>query len=204
MLFKVNNNHHQSVKKISIPVIILLSLIVIYGCNPTQSGDFIKLDAPLEEVLPKLTLVAPGENDENGKPIEFTVGDDYSGTREFSIGNGELHEFQYNFFKQHVVEGNRYIFAVVSYNWGGSGTFYYLTAFDKTTLRGEKQFLLGDRVVINNVASYKLPVTSDIISISYMVRESGTSMSEKPDKRIEQDFTIHQGKLTTIKFVDAQ
>lgn len=193
MLFKVNNNHHQSVREISIPVIILLSLIVICGCTQTQSGDFAKLDAPLDEVLPKLTLVAPGENDENGKPIEFTVGDDYSGTREFSIGNGESHEFQYNFFKQHVVEGNRYIFAVVSYNWGGSGTFYYLTAFDKTTLKNVDSVLLGDRIEISSVS---LPDrNTDHVSIIYMDRESGTSMSENPDKKVDTGFAMHDGKL---------
>ncbi len=189
MLFKVNNNHHQSVRKISIPVIILLSLIVIYGCNQTQSEDFVKLDAPLDEVLPKLTLVAPEENDENGKLIEFTVGDNYSGTRESSVGNGESHEFQYNFFKQHVVEGNRYIFAVVSYNWGRSGTFYYLTVFDKTTLKNVDSVLLGDRIEISSVSLTNR--NTDNVSIIYMDRESGTSMSENPDKKVNRVLKYH-------------
>ena len=193
MLFKVNNNHHQSIRKISIPVIILLSLIVIYGCNQTQSEDFVKLDAPLEEVLPKLTLVTPDEVDENGKPTEFTVGDAYSGTEEFSLGNGESHKFQYNFFKQHVVEGNRYIFAVVSYNWGGSGTFYYLSAIDKTTLKNVHSVLLGDRIGISSVSLTDRH--TDNVSIIYMDRESGTSMSENPDKRVNRGFSMHDGKL---------
>lgn len=181
---------------------ILFAVSLIFGCNPNHSGDFVKLDAPLKEVLPKLTLEVPEEEDENGEPIVITVGDAFSGKGEYSIGNGETHEFQYNFFKQHVAEGHSYIFAVVSYNWGGSGTFYYLTAIDKTTLKGDKEYLLGDRVEIKKLATAKRPVTSDIVSMTYMDRDSETSMSEKPDKLIEYDFIIKDGELTTVKFVD--
>ena len=196
------NQTFQNLSKASKYLLILFAVSIIFGCNQTQSGDFIKLDAPLKEVLPKITLVVPNRTDINGETLEITVGKKFSGKGEYSIGNGETHGFQYTFYKQHVVESNRYVFAVVSYRWGGSGRFYYLTAIDKTTLKGDKEFLLGDRVGINNLASKRLPVTSDIVSISYMIRESGTSMSEKPDKTVEQDFTIHQGKLMTIKFVE--
>ena len=210
MLNQVLHQSFQKSSKVSVHLLILFSVSLIFGCNQNRSEDFIKLDAPLTEVLPKLTLVVPenkDENgkpieDENGKPIEIIVGDAYSGKGEYSIGNGESHEFQYNFFKQHVAEGPRYIFAVVSYNWGGSGTFYYLTAFDKTTLKGDKEYLLGDRIEIKKLTTAKRPVTSDIGSISYLVRETGTSMSEKPDKLIETDYIIQDGKLTTVKFVD--
>lgn len=183
---------------------ILIAVSILLGCNQTKSGDFIQLDAPLKDVLPKITIVVPEQTDKNGDPLEITVGNLYSGKAEYSIGNGETKEFQYHFYKQHVVESNQYIFAIVSYNWGGSGTFYYLCSIDKTTLEGDKEFLLGDRVEINKLALKKLPVTSDIVTLNYMERESGTNMSEKPDKLIEQDFTILQGKLTAVKFVEVE
>lgn len=202
MLNQVLHQSFQKSSKVSVCLLILLSVLLIFGCNQNHNRHFVKLDAPLKEVLPKLTLVVPENEDENGQPIEITVGNAYSGKGEYSIGNGETHEFQYNFFRQHVVEAPRYIFAVVSYNWGGSGTFYYLTAFDKTTLKGDKEYLLGDRVEIKKFAIAKRPVISDIVSMTYMVRESGTSMSEKPDKLIETDFMFLDGKLTSVKFLD--
>lgn len=192
----------QKFSKVSAYLLILCAVSLILGCHQNRSKGFVKLDVPLKEVLPKVTLVVPEEEDENGQPIEIIVGDAFSGKGEYSIGNGETHEFQYNFYKQHVAEGPRYIFAVVSYNWGGSGTFYYLTAIDKTTLKGDKEYLLGDRIEIKKLTIAKRPVTSDIVSMTYMVRESGTSMSEKPDKLIETDFMLLDGKLTTVKFLD--
>ena len=202
MINQVLHQSFQKSSKVSVYLLILFAVSLIFGCNQNRSKGFVKLDAPLKEVLPKLTLVVPENEDENGKPIEITVGDTYSGKGNYSIGNGETHEFQYNFYKQHIAEGHRYLFAVVSYNWGGSGTFYYLTAFDKTTLKGDKEFLLGDRIEIKKLTTAKRPVISDIVSMTYMVRESGTSMSEKPDKMMEYDFMFHDGKLTTVKFLD--
>ena len=201
----LNQDLYQRFQKfsiVSVYLLILFAVSLIFGCHQNRSKGFVKLDAPLKEVLPKLTLVVPENEDENGKPIEITVGDAYSGKGKYSIGNGETHEFQYNFYKQHIAEGHRYLFAVVSYNWGGSGTFYYLTAVDKTTLKGDKEYLLGDRVEIKKITIHKRPVISDIVSMTYMVRETGTSMSEKPDKMMEYDFMFHDGKLTTVKFLD--
>ena len=203
----LNQVLHQSIHILSRTyqfLSILIAVSIIYGCNQTKSGDFVKLDAPLDDVLPKITLVVPNNTDINGDSIEITVGNSYKGKADYSIGNGETKEFQYHFYKQHVVESNKYIFAIVSYKWGGSGRFYYLSSIDKTTLKGEMEFLLGDRVEINKLALKKLPVTTDIVSLNYMEREIGTSMSEKPDKIIEQDFTIHQGKLVDIKFVESK
>ncbi len=202
MLNQVLHQSFQKLSKVSVYLLILFAVSLLFGCNQNHSGNFVKLDAPLKEVLPKLTLVVPENEDENGQPIEIIVGDAFSGKGEYSIGNGETHEFQYNFFREHVVEAPRYIFAVVSYNWGGSGTFYYLTAFHKTTLKGDKEFLLGDRIEIKKLTITKRPVITDIVSMTYMVRESGTSMSEKPDKMMEYDFMFHDGKLTTVKFLD--
>ena len=202
MIIQVFHQRFQIFSKAYKYLLILFAVSIIFGCNQTQSGEFVKLDAPLKDVLPKITLVVPDQTDIKGDTIEITVGNSYSGKAEYSIGNGETKEFQYHFYKQHAVEGNKYIFAIVSYNWGGSGTFYYLSAIEKTTLKGDKEILLGDRVKINNLALKKLSATSDIASLNYMVRDSGTSMIEKPDKLIEQDFTIHQGKLLDVKFVD--
>ncbi|MDE0084397.1 MAG: hypothetical protein OXU23_01695 [Candidatus Poribacteria bacterium] len=181
-------------------VLISLMIVLIYGCIQNRSKDFIKLDAPLRDVLPKITLVVPEEESKDGKPLEITVGSTFSGEGEYTVGAGETHKFTYTFHKKHVLEVNKYIYAVVSYNWGGTGTFYYLTAVDKTTLKGNQQFLLGDRVKIKNLAMTKRPM--GFVSLNYMGREPGTSMSEKPDKAIEQHFTIHQGKLMDVKFVD--
>lgn len=202
MFIQAFHQRFQNSSKTYIYLLILFSALILFGCNQTRSGEFVKLDVPLKDVLPKITLVVPDHTGEKGEPLEITVGKMYSGKAEYSIGNGETKEFQYHFYKQHVVESNRYIFAVVSYKWGGSGTFYYLTAIDKTTLKGDKIFLLGDRVEINKLALKKLPVTTDIVTLNYMERELGTSMSEKPDKLIVQDFTILHGKLIVIKFAE--
>ncbi|MDE0484078.1 MAG: hypothetical protein OXI67_15985 [Candidatus Poribacteria bacterium] len=182
-------------------ILILISylIVLVYGCNQNRSKDFIKLDASLRDVLPKITLIVPEEKGKDGKPLEITVGSTFSGEGEYTVGAGETQKFTYTFHKKHVLEGNKYIYAVVSYNWGGTGTFYYLTAINKITLKGDQEFLLGDRVRIKNLAMTKRPM--GFVSLNYMGREPGTSMSEKPDKAIEQHFTIHQGKLMDVKFV---
>jgi len=200
MLYSSVHQFSRHILKTFIFILISCVVVLIYGCNQNRSKDFIKLDAPLRDVLPKITLVVPEEESKDGKPLEITVGSTFGGEGEYTIGAGETHKFTYTFHKKHVIEVNKYIYAVVSYNWGGTGTFYYLTAVDKTTLKGNQQFLLGDRVKIKNLAMTKRPM--GFVSLNYMGREPGTSMSEKPDKAIEQHFTIHQGKLMDVKFVD--
>lgn len=200
MLYSSVHQFSRNFLKVFTLVLISLMIVLIYGCIQNRSKDFIKLDAPLRDVLPKITLVVPEEESKDGKPLEITVGSTFSGEGEYTVGAGETHKFTYTFHKKHVLEVNKYIYAVVSYNWGGTGTFYYLTAVDKTTLKGNQQFLLGDRVKIKNLAMTKRPM--GFVSLNYMGREPGTSMSEKPDKAIEQHFTIHQGKLMDVKFVD--
>ncbi len=200
MLYSCVHQIARNLLKTFILILISCVIVLIYGCNQNRSKDFIKLDAPLRDVLPKITLVVPEEKGKDGKPLEITVGSTFSGEGEYTVGAGETHKFAYTFHKKHVVEANKNIYAVVSYNWGGTGTFYYLTAVDKTTLRGVQTFLLGDRIKIKNLAMTKRPM--GLISINYMGRESGTSMSEKPDKAIEQYFTIHQGKLMDVKFAN--
>ena len=89
---------------------------------------------------------------------------------------------------------------MVSYNWGGSGSFYYLTAIDKTTLKSVSQFFLGDRVKIESVEFKMDP--SDIVSVSFKERETGTPMAAPPDKLVEMDFVMHENQLTDVKSLD--
>lgn len=190
---------HSSVYQISryllkalTSILVTLMFVAIYSCNQNKNKDFIKLDAPLEEVLPKITLVVPDEKLKN-QPIEITLNSTYVGKGEYSIDEDKTHGFQYTFHNKHVVEGNKYIFAVVSYNWGGSGTFYYLTAIDKTTLKSVNEVFLGDRVGIQKISLEK--PNSDTVTINYVDRKSGTAMTEKPDKPEEKHYGMHNGEL---------
>lgn len=196
MLKQTSNPLHYMSLKILKGVLILFLVGGIYGCKQNQDKDSVKLDAPLEDILPRITLIAPAKKDSNGEPIEITLANTLSGEGEYSIGQGETHGFRYSVFKQHTVEGSKYIFTVVSYNWGGSGTFYYLTAIDKTTLKSVDEFLLGDRVEIKSVAlSHQ---NSDSVSVSYMDRETETAMAATPDKKMEKHLEMDQGKLKEV------
>lgn len=198
-----NSRVHQisrNLLKTFILILISCMVVMISGCNQNRSKNFIKLDVPLKDVLSKVILVVPDHENEKGDPLEITVGSKFSGKGEYTLEENQIQEFQYKLHKKHVLEGNMHIYAVVSYNWGGTGTFYYLTAVDKTTLKGDQVFLLGDRVEIKNLVMTKRRI--GYVSINYMGRESGTSMSEKPDKTIKQHFTFHQGKLVDVKFLD--
>ncbi len=97
---------------------------------------------------------------------------------------------------QHAVEGNRYIYTVVSYNLGGSGTFYYLTAIDKSSLKSVSEVRLGDRVQITSLA-LSFPRT-DTVAINYKDREKGTAFTESPDKDVSKHFHIEQSKLSQV------
>lgn len=175
---------------------ILLAIVVMCGCNQKSEKDVVKLDAPLEDVLPQITLVVPDQQGKDGKPLEITVGATYSGKSEYLLEHGETHELEYTFMNQHAVEGNKYIFAVASYALGGTGTFYYLTAVDKSTLKSVHEVLLGDRVNIQTLA-LSTPNT-DSVTINYMDRESGTAMAEEPDKAMEKHFEIDQNELKEV------
>ena len=199
----LNQNTHQTSQKLFNSVMLVFLLLVvalIVGCKQNRSDDFVKLEEPLKDVLPKITLIAPEEKDKDGKPLEITVGSEFKGEGEYSIGGGETHKFRYTFLSQYAVEGNKYIYAVVSYNWGGSGNFYYLTAIDKTTLKSVSQFFLGDRVKIESVGFKMDPF--DTVSVSYKERETGTPMAAPPDKLVEMDFLMHENQLTDFKSLD--
>ncbi len=196
----LNQNTHQTSQKLFNSVMLVFLLLVValvVGYKQNKSGDFVKLDEPLKDILPKITLIVPEEKNKDGNPLEITVGSEFSGEGNYSIGGGETHKFQYTFLNQHAVEGNKYIYAVVSYNWGGSGSFYYLTAIDKTTLKSVSQFFLGDRVKIESVEFKMDP--SDIVSVSFKERETGTPMAAPPDKFVEMDFVMLEHQLTDVK-----
>ena len=184
-------------------LLILLAVVVIFGCNQnrdketTKDSDKTDGDTSLEDVLPKITLIAPEDyQNKDGQPLEIVVGNAYSGKGEYLLEEGETHGFSYTFFKQHAVEGEKYIFAVAAYNWGGSGTFHYLTTVDKTTLKSVNEVLLGDRVKVESIA-LTAPNT-DTVSINYMDRETGTAMASDPDKAIEKHFKMDQGQLEEV------
>lgn len=196
MLYQVTYEIFRKLLKVHRFVLILLAVLIICGCNQNRGKGFIKLDAPLKEVLPKITLVVPEHKGENEEPLEITVGSKFSGQGEYTLEENKTHEFQYTFHKKHVVEGNKYIFAVAAYNWGGSGTFHYLTAVDKTTLKSVSEVFLGDRVKTEKVA-LTAPNT-DTVSVNYMDRKSGTAFVETPDEKIEKHFKMDQGQLKKV------
>lgn len=181
-------------------VLFTLAVVFVVGCNQEKSDDFVKLEEPLKDVLPKLTVIVPDEEDIDGKPLEITVGTEFSGEGEYSIGGGETHKLQYTFLNQHAVEGTKYIYAVVSYRMGGSGHFYYLTAIDKTTLKSVSEVQLGDRVEIESVSFKTDP--SDTVSVSYKDRKKDTAMAAPPDKLVEMDFKMHENKLVDVNSVE--
>lgn len=175
-------------------VLIFCTAFLIYGCNQNQSKDFVKLDASLQESLKKITLIVPDEEDKDGNPLEITLGETHSGKAEYSISGDETSELEYTLLSKHAVEGNKYVFTIVSYSLGGTGTFYYLTAVDKSTLKSVHEVLLGDRVSINSL-KLNMPNT-DSVTINYMDRETGTAFTEDPDENVTKHFSMLQNKFS--------
>ncbi len=190
----INQNFHLLlISRKLIPI--LLFIFFICGCNQKRGEDFVKLETPLEEALPKITLTVPDiEDNNNDEPIEITVGNSFEGIEEYSIHGDETQKIHYTYHKLHTIEGNKYIFSVVSYNFGGTGTFYYLTAVDKTMLKSVDEVLLGDRIIINKV-KLDMP-NSDTVTISYTDRKLGTAMTEKPDNPVEKHFGMDKEKFS--------
>ena len=176
-------------------LLVFFFAVMICSCNQNP-GDFVKLDASLEEVLPRITVIVPEEQDKDGKALEITVGETFKGIAEYLLSDGETHQLDYSVLNQHAIEGNRYIYTVATYNLGGSGTFYYLTAIDKSTLKSVSEVLLGDRVQITSL-ELSMP-RSDTVKITYKDRELRTAFTEKPDKDVSKHFHIEQSKLTQV------
>ncbi len=168
--------------------------VMISSCNYSgyfrkTTKDFVKLDAPLENVLPKITVIVPEHQGKDGKALEVIVGETFKGKAEYK-SNGETHELEYAMLNQHAVEGNKYIITVLSYNFGGTGRFYYLTGIDKTTLKSVYEVFLGDRV---RIMSLKLRGTKkDTVDINYMDRKQRRAFSENPNqiKRINLSWLV--------------
>ncbi len=64
---------------------------MIYSCNQNPGDDFVKLDAPLEEVLPRITVIVPEKQDKDGKALEIIVGKTFKGKTEYLLSDGETH-----------------------------------------------------------------------------------------------------------------
>ena len=171
-------------------ILIIFGLIIL-SCN--QNKEFIELDASLEDIIPKIILITPEKNDHTGKKIEITIGETHSGEGEYAISGIETHKFTYKLHNEYVVEGNKYIYVIVSYNWGGSGTFYYLTAVDKTTLKSVDEIFLDDRIEVND---FQLTTPwSDSVSLTYLVRSSNVPMAAPPDKEVNMKYRMSESKL---------
>ena len=65
----------QIILKIYKALLVLFTAVLILSCNQNPGDDFVKLDAPLEEVLPRITVIVPEEQDKDGKALEITVGE---------------------------------------------------------------------------------------------------------------------------------
>ncbi|MYF98314.1 hypothetical protein F4212_04150 [Candidatus Poribacteria bacterium] len=155
-------------------LLVFFFAVMISSC---ATKNFIKLDAPLEEVLPEITVIVPEQHDKDGKALEVIMGKTLKGKAEY-LSDGETHELEYALLNERVVEGNKYIITVVSYNFGGDGTFYYLTGIDKSTLKSVSELFLGDRVSIISLISRG--TENDTVDIRYMDREQRKAFSENP------------------------
>ncbi len=166
--------------------VIGIAFALTSGCvrNPDAiPKKFVKLDAPLENVLSKITL----------STHDVAVGDTYTGTIIPPDSEGESDRIEYTFLKQYAVEGTRSIFAIVAYNAGGSGVFHYLTAVDKTTLKSTDEIFLDDRPKIVQVLLTDPKI--DTVSVTYIKREG---VEYPPKNTIQQHFIVKQGKLQEV------
>ncbi len=180
----------------------LFSVAIVFaaGCNQrtaTQKtgAGFVKLNTSLEDALAKVTLIVPEmSGDESGTPIEVVVGAAFTGEGMYDIGGGETHGFRYTLLSQYAVEGNRYLFVPVGYNWGGSGTFFFLTAVDKATLKSVSEADLGDRVRVQKAALAS--PRSDSVAITYLAR--GDYGVYDPSKAVEIRFKMVDSRLQEV------
>ena len=146
-----------------------------------RSDDFIKLEAPLAEMLTKVTF-------------EFTVlSGDFK--KEVVFDSTYRTDDGYVLLPQYAVEGNRYIF-VPYYSGGGSGVFYSLAVADKTTLRGIDQVGFGDRAMLIDVTL--VPSDSDVVSLISVRRDPGKPNWYDLNAVTEKHFHVVDGQLQEI------
>jgi hypothetical protein len=144
-----------------------------------RADDFVKLDAPLKEVLTQVVF-------------ELTV---LSGDFKVEVvfDNTYRADDGYVLLPQYAVEGNRYIFVPLYQGGGGSGVFYDLCVVDKKTLRGIDEVGLGDRTRIKEVTL--VPSDSDVVSITYIRRTPRKAKLYDLNAAIEKTFHVIKGKL---------
>ena len=176
---------------------ILFLLTTVYFMSCGKSVNFIKLDAPVRDILPQVVLTAPEvKATEFGHPIQFVIGNEknryqagiYYGQAWYKSGKGEQHSFDYLVHFPDAVQTDRYIFVPVSYSWGGTGIFYYLTAIDKRNLIGMNSAYIGDRVKIVNVTV--IDTGTDTVAVDYIERDAGDTYPSV-NKRVKK-LTIEQ------------
>ena len=104
--------------------LILIAIIMIFGCTHKHDSDFIKLSMSPKEALGKSTILFPPNN-------KIIINNNYNGVTEHPILSGEIIKTRYYTHPEHIAETDKYIFTIIAYNSGGTGTFYYLTVIDK-------------------------------------------------------------------------
>ena len=144
-----------------------------------RADDFVKLDAPLAEVLTKVTFELTVLSGDFTKEVVFDS--------TYRADNG------YVLLPKYAVEGNRYIFIPLFQGGGGSGVFYNLCVIDKKTLRGIEQIVLGDRIKIKEVTLNSSD--SDAVSITYIRRDPSKAILYDLNAAIERNFRMVEGKL---------
>ena len=195
----------KAMNKLKKLLLLSCSLITLGIFSCAKDTKFIKLDSPVEKVLSQVTITVPhGEANTKGDPINIKVGNKknrydeqkvkyyskyfYYGESERYTGviGNEMLKFYYTVYYPYAVETNRYIFAPVAYDWGGSGDIHYLTAIDKKTLKSVDQDLLEDRVRVISIDV--IDAKTDTVSITYIEREYDGNYPSK-NKRVKK-FTI--------------
>lgn len=93
-----------------------------------------------------------------------------------------------------AVGDDQTIFAVIAVNAGGSGTFFYLTAFENTPngYVSKAYEPMGDRVQFQNI-SFE-PQNS--VTVSYLTHGPTQSMADSPNQKVTQTFTYTKGAFS--------
>ena len=147
-----------------------------------RSDDFIKLEAPLAEMLTKVTF-------------EFTVlSGDFK--EEVVFDSTYRTDDGYVLLPQYAVEGNRYIFVPYYETGGGSGVFYSFAVVDKKTLRGIDEVGFGDRAMLIDVTL--VPSDSDVVSLTSVRRDPSKPNWYDLSAVTEKHFHVVDGKLQEV------
>jgi hypothetical protein len=80
--------------------------------------------------------------------------------------------------------------AVLAYNGGGTGTFYYLAAVLSSTNAPTNTVLLGDRIAVT-----QLSVSAKTITVNYLTRPADAPLAATPSVSTSKSFVVTGGKL---------